>query len=89
MSAKSKNTSFTIRNQGSQPHPEIPAPPGDLPKNFPEKTPLSDDGVETAKREASSSMMKEGAGEDPLVESGLPDNDPERPRETPEQQSNR
>jgi len=85
MCAKSKPTSFTIRNQSI---PEVPQPPGDLPKNFPEKTPLSDDGVEAAKKEAAS-PMKPGPGEDPLIESGLPEDDPERPRETPEHLSNR
>jgi hypothetical protein len=85
MCAKSKPSSFTIRNQARS---ESTLPPGELPKHFPEKTPLSDDGIEAAKKEAAS-PMKPGPGEDPLVESGLPDNDPERPRETPEEQSNR
>jgi hypothetical protein len=49
---------------------------------------LSDDGLEAAKKEAASTM-KPASGEDPLVESGLPEDDPERPRETPEEQSNR
>ena len=46
------------------------------------------DSVEAAKKE-SSSKARTGSGEDPFVESGLPKNDPERPRETPEEQSNR
>ena len=68
--------------------PDRPAPPVRLPKKFPERTPLSDDGLEAAKKEAASTM-KPVSGEDPLVESGLPEDDPERPRETPEEQSNR
>jgi len=59
-----------------------------VPKNFPEEVALTDDGLESAKKE-STSTMKSGSGEDPFVESGLPENDPERPRETPEEQSNR
>jgi hypothetical protein len=70
----------------NDPQPEITPPPGDLPKKFPESTPLSDDGVEVAKQEGSS-PHRNGSGEDPFVESGIPENDPEQPRETPEEQS--
>jgi hypothetical protein len=59
-----------------------------VPKNFSEQAALTDDELEVAKRE-SSGTMKSGSGEDPFVESGLPENDPERPRKTPEEQSNR
>lgn len=59
--------------------------PGVL-KNFSEQAALDDKGVEVAKKESESTT---GSGEDPLVESGVPENDPERPRETPEEQSNR
>ena len=68
--------------------PDKPPPPVKLPAKFPEQAPLSDDGLEAAKRE-SASTMRSPSGEDPLIESGLPENDPERPRETPEEQSNR
>jgi hypothetical protein len=68
------------------PQPEITPPPGDVPKKFPEPTPLSDDGLEAAKQDTSG-PGRTGSGEDPFVESGLPENDPERPRETPEEQS--
>lgn len=85
MCARSKPSSFTIRNLSPSASTQAP---GELPKHFPERTPLSDDGVEAAKKEAAS-PMKSAAGEDPLIESGLPENDPERPRETPEEQSNR
>jgi hypothetical protein len=75
--------------RGHEPVPEISPPPGDLPKKFPEATPLSDDGLEAAKKESASTMKagSSGGGENPFVESGLPDHDPERPRETPEEQS--
>jgi hypothetical protein len=80
------STSFP---RSDEPKPELTPPPGDVPKRFPEKTPLSDDGVEAAKKESTESMRSasSGSGEDPFVESGLPENDPERPRETPEEQS--
>lgn len=68
--------------------PDISTPPGNGPTHFPERQPMSDDGLEGAKKDASVSM-KSGGGEDPFVESGVPENDPERPRETPEEQSNR
>lgn len=68
--------------------PDKPFPPARLPRRFPERAPLSDDGIEAAKKEAASTM-KPVSGEDPLVESGLPEDDPERPQETSEEQSNR
>jgi len=63
--------------------PEI-QPPGPPPKSFPPPQPLSDDGLEAAKKE-SSNPPREGSGEDPAVESGVAENDPERPpqREEP------
>jgi hypothetical protein len=68
----------------SEPTPEISPPPGDLPKKFPETTPLSDDGLEAAKRESASTMkeapaQEEHAGEDRSIESGIPKDDPEQP----------
>jgi hypothetical protein len=60
-----------------------------VPKSFSEQAAFPDDGLEAAKKKESSGTMKSGSGEDPFVESGLPENDPERPRETPEEQSNR
>lgn len=68
--------------------PDKPPPPVKLPTKFPERAPLSDDGLEAAKKEAASTMMP-ASGEDPFVESGQPEDDPEQPRETPEDQSNR
>ena len=67
--------------RSDRPTPEIPPPPGDLPKKFPETTPLSDDGLEAAKKESASTMKEppEHAGEDRSVESGLRDDDPEQP----------
>lgn len=68
---------FPRRNQ---PTPEITPPPGDLPKKFPEATPLSDDGLEAAKKESASTMKEpEHAGEDRSVESGVRADDPEHP----------
>ena len=57
-----------------------------VPKNFSAQAAPTNDGPEIAKKESTSAT---GSGEDPFVESGLPENDPERPRETPEEQSNR
>jgi hypothetical protein len=75
--------------RSDEPKPEVQPPPGDVPKKFPESTPLSDDGLEAAKSESTGpgKSGSSGSGEDPFVESGLPENDPERPRETPEEQS--
>ena len=53
--------------------PEIPI--GNLPKNFPEKTPLSDDGLEAGKREAASPMKSDGLNAAPGNE--LDDDDDE------------
>lgn len=50
-------------------------------------TPLSDDGLEAAKKDETASDRRLGSGEDPLVESGLPEDDPEQPRETDTQKS--
>jgi hypothetical protein len=66
--------------RSDRPTPEITPPPGDLPKKFPEKVPLSDDGLEAAKRESASTMKEpDHAGEDRSVESGIPADDPEQP----------
>ncbi len=77
--------------KSAKPRPEIEPPPGDLPKRFPEQQPLSDDGLEAAKRNDSNVIpaAHETPGEDPLVESGLPEDDPEHPRRTDEENSNR
>jgi hypothetical protein len=77
-----------MRPQSIPPFPANEPKPG-LPRKFPEQVPLSDDGLEAGKKE-SASTMKSAAnpGEDPFVESGVPENDPEQPRETPEEQSN-
>jgi hypothetical protein len=77
MREKKPSSSTARRNHSNS---DMAPPPADLPKNFPEKTPLSDDGIEAAKKEAASSM-KSGPGEDPLIESGTPKNDPEVPRD--------
>jgi len=69
---------FPPRND--RPQPEIPPPPGDLPRKFPETTPLSDDGLEAAKHESASRMKPpDHAGEDRSIESGIPRGDPEQP----------
>jgi hypothetical protein len=68
------------RNDKPAPTPEVPVPPGDLPKKFPESQPLSDDGLEAAKKESASTMKTpEHAGEDRAVESGETEDDPEHP----------
>jgi hypothetical protein len=72
----------SILPKNNQPTPEIEQPPGDLPKKFPQNPePLSYDGLEASEKQEASPGNREGSGEDPLVESGLPDNDPERPRQ--------
>ena len=84
------NFPFTMKQQSSpspstppnSPTPEYSPPPGDVPKKFPEKQPLSDDSVEGAKKTAASSESEgtaEHAGEDREVESGLDRDDPEHP----------
>ncbi len=68
------------------PFPDPGKPRPGVPKHFPEEAVLTDDGLESAKHE-SASTMKSNPGEDPFVESGIPENDPEQPRQTPEEQS--
>ncbi|MDB6115523.1 MAG: hypothetical protein JWQ62_2468 [Lacunisphaera sp.] len=73
------------RSQTS-PEPEI-QPPGVFPKKSPNPPqPLDDDGLEAAKRDTTPSSRNE-SGPDPIVESGIPDHDPEQPRETDEEKS--
>lgn len=63
------------------PKPEYTPPPGDVPKRFPEKQPLSDDRVEADKRAATNGDegLADHAGEDRGVESGINQADPEHP----------
>lgn len=79
---------FPLGATSTESSPEASLPPRNQPGQS-ERQPLSDDGLEGAKKEASFSSPRSGGGEDPFVESGVPENDPERPRETPEEQSNR
>jgi len=81
----SKNSRPPSRSQ-SEPKPEI-EPPGTLRKKSPTPPkPLDDDGLEAAKKETTPSSRNE-SGEDPMVESGVPEHDPEQPRETDEEKS--
>jgi hypothetical protein len=64
------------------PKPEYTPPPGDLPKKFPEKQPLSDNGIDADKKAAASrdrDAAVEHSGEDREVESGIDHEDPEHP----------
>lgn len=69
----------------NSPKPEYTPPPGDVPKRFPEKQPLSDDSVEASKKaattsdEATDEGVAEHSGEDREVESGIDQDDPEHP----------
>lgn len=74
------------------PTPDFEPIPGSVPKKFPEQpAPLSTQSPKMSPNEdePSQSGSDESGDEDPLVESGLPDNDPERPKETDEEQSMR
>jgi len=69
------------------PSPDFEPIPGSVPKKFPdEPEPLS---TRSPKRppQDDDAPARSGSGEDPLVESGIPDNDPEQPRETDEEKS--
>jgi hypothetical protein len=76
MSPKSPPSTRTARKA----KPGRASAPVDLPKKFPEQTPLTDDGIEAAKKEAASPMKSGSGEEDQQLESGIPQNDPERPR---------
>lgn len=73
--------SSSPRSDPNAPKPEYTPPPGDVPKRFPEKQPLSDDGVEAAKSKSASEITPpDHAGEDRQVESGIDRDDPEQAR---------
>ena len=70
----------------SAPQPDIQAP-GLLPKKSANPpAPLDDDSLEAAKKDSTTSSRNE-SGYDPRVESGIPEHDPEQPRETDEEKS--
>lgn len=70
------------------PKPEIEPIPGDVPKKFPNMPePLDAGQPQHPQSDDDDAPMRSGAGEDPLVESGLPDNDPEQPKESDEEKS--
>lgn len=74
----------------NSPTPDFEPIPGSPPKRFPDKPePLSTQHPRSsaAEGEDDDTPARSGSGEDPLVESGLPDNDPERPKETDEGKS--
>ena len=83
-----KSDPLSSAPQGREPQPEINPPAGDVPKQFPPKDPLAEKDNGSPDRQAGG-PSRSGSGEDPFVESGLPDNDPERPRQSPEEQSMR
>ncbi len=74
------------KKSAQTPAPDIEPIPGTLPKKFPEQPePMDRQPVKPQQDDATSS--RSGSGEDPLVESGVPDNDPEQPKETDEEKS--
>lgn len=80
-------SSKSPRTPTKSPTPEIEPSPGSLPKTFPENPePLSSQG-QTSPDESSDSPARSGSGEDNLVESGLPENDPEQPKQSDEDKS--
>jgi len=67
----------------SAPKPDIEPIPGSLPKRFPNAPePMSTQIPGPSPDGDPDSPARSGSGEDPLVESGLPEHDPERPRKT-------
>lgn len=70
------------------PTPDFEPIPGSVPKRFPNQPePLSTQTPSSSPDEETEAPVRSGSGEDPLVESGLPDNDPEQPKETDEEKS--
>jgi len=80
------------QNASWKPQPEINPVPGDVPRKSPKgPEPLSTKSPEYSPGEESdesTTVDSESSGEDRLVESGLPDDDPEQPRETEVDKSN-
>jgi hypothetical protein len=75
------------RNPTKSTQPEIEPARISPPKKFPENPePIASKDNEDH-QESSGAPSKSGSGEDPLVESGLPPDDPEQPRETDEEKS--
>jgi hypothetical protein len=71
------------QNSSSTPRPEIEPNPGSLPKQSPKPPePMSAKGPKTSSDE--DAHERSGSGEDPSVESGVPENDPEQPNRTEE-----
>lgn len=75
-----KSPRYFPRNDKPASTPEIQPPVGDVPKKFPEPQPLSDDGLEAAKKGSTDTMSPpaEHSGEDDTVEAGIDQNDPEQ-----------
>ncbi len=70
------------------PKPDFEPIPGSVPKRFPNQPePLSSQAEESSSGEEAEISAQAGPGEDPLIESGIPKNDPEQPRETDEEKS--
>lgn len=72
--------------KSNAPTPDFEPIPGSVPKQSPKPAePLAAQSPPMSPNEESPN--RSGSGEDPLVESGLPDNDPERPQQTDEERS--
>lgn len=76
------------KNATKSPTPDFEPIPGSPPKKFPNQPePLSTQTPQSSPGGNDDTPARSGSGEDPLVESGLPDNDPEQPRESDEEKS--
>jgi hypothetical protein len=75
----------------NKPIPVIPAPASVLPKQYAKDTPMDEERLDRAKRESTRAMggLAAGPGEDPTNDSGMPAYEPVRPKQLPEEQSNR
>lgn len=71
------------KKAGQTPKPDIEPIPGSVPKRFPNQPePLASGAPSSSPDEQDDPSTRSGSGQGPEVESGLPDHDPERPRET-------
>lgn len=80
----------SAKKAAKAPTPDFEPIPGSPPKKFPDQpVPLSTQSpkMSPGEDEPSQSASDGEESEDPLVESGLPDNDPEQPRQTDVQKS--
>jgi len=71
------------KSQSQDPAPEIDPSPQTVPKKFPENpAPLDEGDSDEGASQHAGSGTRLGSGEDPMVESGMSENDPEQPDES-------